>query len=131
MDPTQTITAGAAPAPGGGQWTDRERLPVVSPLPGIEIRVVSGERLTSCWFRIEPNTALPAHAHPHEQIGMVVEGAVTVAIGGEERRVGPGMAYVVPGGVEHSGRTGPEGVLVVESFAPVREDYVAAARGGR
>jgi hypothetical protein len=41
------------------------------------------------------------------------------------------MAYVVPGGVEHSGRTGPEGVLVVESFAPVREDYVAAAHEGR
>jgi quercetin dioxygenase-like cupin family protein len=127
----ETITPGAAAAPGGGQWAEREKLPRVEPRPGIEARVVSGEQMTSCWIRIEPETELPAHAHPHEQIGVVVEGAVEVTIGGEARRVGPGMAYVVPGGVEHSGRTGPEGVLVVESFAPVREEYLAAARRGR
>ena len=128
----ETITPGAERAPGGGgQWAERERLPRVEPRPGIEVRVVSGEQMTSCWIRIAPDTELPAHAHPHEQIGVVVEGAIAVTIAGETRRVGPGMAYVVQGGVEHSGRTGPEGVLVVESFAPVREEYLDAARRGR
>lgn len=127
-DGTAAATPGAAAIPGGGQWAERDKLPAVTPRPGIEVRVVSGETLTSCWIRIDPETDLPIHAHPHEQIGVVVEGAIEVTIGGQTRRVGPGMAYAVPGGVAHGGRTGPEGVLVIESFAPVREDYLEAAR---
>ena len=32
---------------------------------------------------------------------------------------------VIPGGVEHSARCGPEGATVIDVFQPVREDYRA------
>ena len=38
-------------------------------------------------------------------------------------------AYVIPGGVEHGARCGPEGATVIDVFQPVREDYKAKYTG--
>ena len=82
------------------------------------------------WIRIEPERELPIHHHPHEQIGVVLEGEIDLTIDGETRRVGLGGCYVVPGGLPHGGRTGAAGCLILESFSPPREDYLAGiARG--
>jgi hypothetical protein len=32
-------------------------------------------------------------------------------------------AFLMPGGVEHSGTAGPGGATVLDVFVPVREDY--------
>ncbi|HYO30465.1 MAG TPA: cupin domain-containing protein [Thermomicrobiales bacterium] len=116
-------------AGSGGRWARHDALPVVEPQPGITIRSVVGDKLHVAWIRIAPETALPIHRHPHEQIGVVLEGAIEVTIGGETRRVGPGDAYAVPGGVEHGGRTGEDGVLVLETFTPVRQEYLVPDEG--
>ena len=121
-------TLGAETAPGGAQWARREALPTLEPRPGIAVQSVAGNQLHVAWIRIAPETALPLHSHPHEQIGVVLEGAIEVTIGGESRRVRPGEAYAVPGGVEHGGRTATEGVLVLETFTPVRDDYLGTPR---
>ena len=123
-DPRETGTAGTGAAGRSGRWARHDALPVVEPQPGIAIRSIAGDRLHVAWIRIAPETALPIHHHPHEQIGVVLEGAIEVTIAGETRRVGPGEAYAVPGGVEHGGRTGAEGVLVLETFTPVRQEYL-------
>lgn len=105
-----------------------------APAPGVEVRVVAGEGLMTCWISLEPETALPLHDHRHEQIGVVVEGVIDVTIDGDTRRLGPGAAYVVPPHVRHAGATGSEGCRLIESFAPPREDYFdrsQAARRGR
>ena len=80
-----------------------------------------------CWVRIEPYRTLPIHRHPHEQLGVVLEGAVEVTVGNEARRLGPGDAYSVPPDVPHGGVTQAEACLVLETFTPVREDYLARA----
>ena len=113
---------------GGAQWAEYDRLPEFSPAPGLHLRMISGDQMMSCWNRIDPNVSLSRHSHPNEQVGIVIEGAVTVTIGEETRRLTPGMAYVVPGDVEHDAETGPEGVLLIESFAPARQGFVDLAR---
>jgi quercetin dioxygenase-like cupin family protein len=98
----------------------------MEPQPGISVQSIAGDRLHVAWIRIAPETELPLHRHPHEQIGTVLEGAIVVTIAGETRRIEPGGSYVAPSGVEHGGKTGPEGVLVLEAFTPVREEYLKA-----
>jgi len=105
-------------------WANRAELPSFAPSPGITAELVSGKALMTVWMRIEPATTLAVHHHRHEQIGVVIDGAIEVTIGGETRRVGPGGAYVVPPDVPHGGVTGSEGCLVLESFAPPRETFL-------
>lgn len=101
----------------GGDW------PAVEAAPGVERRVLScGEHLMIVQFTIQPGAEVPAHTHPHEQVGHIVSGRMRFRIGDEEREIGPGDGYAVPGGVVH-GATGITEVVAVDSFHPVREDY--------
>jgi hypothetical protein len=46
-----------------------------------------------------------------------------MVVGDEFHECGPMDAFVMPGGVEHSGTAGPGGATVLDVFVPVREDY--------
>ncbi len=122
-----TPTASDAGLPTAPTWASRDALPAFSPAPGVTVQVVAGGRLMTAWVRIEPDTALALHHHPHEQLGVVLEGAIAVTIAGETRPLTVGHAYAVPPGLVHGGVAGPHGCLVLESFTPPREDYLALA----
>lgn len=92
------------------------------PGEGVEIRAISGERMTMAFFRLSPGTGIPLHSHPHEQIGTVIKGSVTLVIGGKEVVVQKGGAYIIPSDVPHSGRCGNTATEVIEVFSPARED---------
>ena len=47
-------------------------LPAESVLPGIERRVVQGERQTMVRYTYQPGSVFPSHSHPEEQITVVV-----------------------------------------------------------
>src|SRR5262245_38526602 len=82
---------------------------------------------------LDPGSTVPLHSHPHEQLGYVVSGEITMTCGGETFVCGPGMAYAIPGGVEHAGTAGPEGCVAIDVFIPVREEYrerIERARAG-
>ena len=72
----------------------------------------------------ESGAVVEAHSHPHEQVGMVLEGHARFFIGDEERLLGPGDMFTIPGGVTH--RVVAEGgpVKALDIFHPIREDYV-------
>jgi quercetin dioxygenase-like cupin family protein len=91
--------------------------------PGIDARVINGERLTMALVDLEPNTPLVEHHHEHEQVGFIVQGSLTFVIGGETRELGPGDTYNISSNTVHSGVTGPRGAVVVDIFAPVRHDW--------
>ncbi len=76
-------------------------------------------------IRFEPGATVPLHSHPHEQLGIVLEGMQALVVEGVPHELGPLEAYVLPGGVAHSAYCGPEGALVLDVFTPVREDYQA------
>jgi quercetin dioxygenase-like cupin family protein len=67
---------------------------------------------------------VPLHSHPHEQLGIVLRGMLGLVVDGTPHELGPMEGYALAGGVEHSGYCGPEGVLVLDVFQPVREDYL-------
>ena len=114
-------------------WVRRSETPAFSPAPGIQVQPVIGEALMTCWIAMEPGAVVVEHSHPNEQLGVVVEGSVTITAAGETRTMVVGDAYVVPSDLVHEGVAGPEGVVLVETFVPIREAYreawEAVARG--
>jgi quercetin dioxygenase-like cupin family protein len=95
----------------------------VEAVPGVLRRVLScGDQVMVVQFRIAEGADVPVHTHPHEQVGHVVSGRMRFKIGDEERELGPGDGYSVPGNVPH-GAVGITDTVAVDSFYPVREDY--------
>jgi quercetin dioxygenase-like cupin family protein len=95
-----------------------------NPLPGITQKTISyGDKTLMVEFRLQKDSFLPRHAHPHEQIGYLVSGHLRLYIGGEPHDVLPGDSWCIPGGVEH-GADALEDTVAVEVFSPVREDYL-------
>jgi quercetin dioxygenase-like cupin family protein len=108
---------------GGGRYHSGEDWPEVLAVAGVRRRVLTcGDQLMVVQFAIDAGAEVPAHTHPHEQIGHVVSGRMRFRIGDEERELGPGEGYSVPGGVVH-GAVGVTDVVAVDSFHPVRDDY--------
>jgi quercetin dioxygenase-like cupin family protein len=92
---------------------------------GIVGRAVQGEQATLALLELAPDSIVPEHSHPNEQLGICVEGSLTFTVGGETREIGPGGTWRILGDVPHSVVTGPEGAVVVEVFAPARSDWHA------
>jgi quercetin dioxygenase-like cupin family protein len=88
-------------------------------------RPIFGSGATVDIVELEANAAVPEHSHPHEQIGFVLRGIMEMTIDGETRQPAPMEGFVIPGGVAHAGRSGPDGATVVDVFHPAREDIRA------
>jgi quercetin dioxygenase-like cupin family protein len=95
---------------------------------GVVGRVVAGEQMTFAVIELAPDTVVPEHAHVNEQIGVLVDGSLRFRIGDEERELEPGGTWCIPAHVPHDVQAGPEGAVVVETFAPAREDWGALKR---
>jgi len=63
------------------------------------------------------------HSHLHDQIVYVVRGHLKVTRQGKTFDIQAGDSFVVRGGIEH-GACALEGSLVIDIFAPCREDYI-------
>jgi quercetin dioxygenase-like cupin family protein len=91
----------------------------------VAVRAVHGERLTLGVVELDPNAVVPEHAHENEQLGLVLAGSVTFRVGDETRELGPGGTWSIPANVPHEVHVGPEGAVVVDIFAPGRDDWAA------
>lgn len=67
------------------------------------------------------------HKHPHRQVTYIESGVFDVQLGAEKKKQGAGDCYFVPPGVEH-GVVALEAGILVDVFAPAREDFLAAGR---
>jgi quercetin dioxygenase-like cupin family protein len=92
---------------------------------GIVGRAVHGEYATLSLLELEPNTVVPEHSHPNEQLGICIEGSLVFRVADETREIGPGGTWRVLSDVPHSVTTGPDGAVLVEVFAPARSDWHA------
>jgi quercetin dioxygenase-like cupin family protein len=90
---------------------------------GVVARRVQGERLTLAVVELAPNAIVPEHRHANEQCGLVIEGEVTFRVGSEERHLGPGGTWRILGDMPHEVVTGPGGAVVIDVFAPARDDW--------
>src|SRR5690348_9587095 len=90
---------------------------------GVTAKALFGEGAMLNLVELEPNSLVALHSHPHEQLGVILRGSMTLVVDGEDHVLSEMDAYTLPGGVEHEGIAGPEGALVLDVFQPVREDY--------
>ena len=92
--------------------------------PGVEIHTAAAEKMMLSDVTLTAGAVVEPHSHPHEQVGIVLEGRLHFFIGDEDRVLGPGEMYRIPGGVTHHvvAENGPARALDI--FYPIREDYL-------
>ena len=83
---------------------------------GITGRPVHGERITLAVVELEPGAVVAEHSHENEQLGIVLQGELTLRVGDEERTLGPGETWCIAPNVVHSGHAGPDGAVVIDVF---------------
>ncbi|MFW6226584.1 MAG: cupin domain-containing protein [Bacteroidota bacterium] len=66
----------------------------------------------------------PPHSHPHEQISYIAEGELHVFIGEEKHHLKAGDIFLVPSNVKHTIQTLTKRVRIIDSFSPIREDFL-------
>jgi unsaturated pyranuronate lyase len=87
--------------------------------------LVNGANITVLLSHWEPGATAPEHVHPHEQVGICLQGHVIVTIGGEDYPVGQGEFYHVPSGAPHAERNeGGELAVLADFFSPIRSDLL-------
>ncbi len=66
----------------------------------------------------------PPHSHPHEQVSYVVSGEINIFLNNEPTRLGPGDLFTVPPNLPHSVQLLSEHVRLVDTFSPIRQDFL-------
>lgn len=99
-----------------------DRLPVRQIFPGLRARLIHSDNVTHSWVEVDAGATFPEHQHPHEQIVSVLSGELNLVVDGEAHVLTPGVVFVIPPNVRHSGGS-RTGCRVLDAFAPVREDY--------
>jgi quercetin dioxygenase-like cupin family protein len=93
-------------------------------LEGIQIKtLVYGDQSLLSEFHLEKGSRLPLHAHPQEQTGYLLAGAMRLSIDGEVFEVKPGDSWCIPGATEHGAEI-LEDSKIIEVFSPIRDDYL-------
>ncbi len=108
-----------------GSWVDLEHTDGVNLGPGLFARPVVGDGCMITYVVWDCRGHAPVHSHAEEQIVLVLEGEVEMAMDGEKRVLTAGQAAVIPPWVSHSARGRSERSVTVEVFAPPRAAFLA------
>lgn len=66
----------------------------------------------------------PPHDHPHEQVSYVAAGEIVLFLDGEPTQLKAGDIFTVPPNVPHSVQLLTSHVRLVDTFTPLREDFL-------
>ena len=91
--------------------------------PGVCIQTCAAERMMLSVVDLAPHSIVEEHAHPHEQVGMLLSGRAIFHIGDEQKTLQAGDLYRIPGNVRHKVIALDEPVRALDIFQPIREDY--------
>jgi quercetin dioxygenase-like cupin family protein len=91
---------------------------------GFTFKEVHLRNLMMTWVEMEPGSILPEHRHPHEQITLLVKGALELTVEGKTRVMKHGDVAIVPSNAPHSGVVLDEATIAVDAWNPIREDYI-------
>ena len=104
-------------------FVEEENMSTKSIAPGVSIAVAGGDKAQMSFVTLTPGSQVPMHDHPHEQMGVVLEGEFVMVIGEESRTIKTGDKYVIPGGVRHGVTEVMVKSIALDIFSPPREDY--------
>jgi quercetin dioxygenase-like cupin family protein len=92
--------------------------------PGVNIATCVCEKMMMSLVAMEPGAVVEEHSHPHEQVGMVLQGKAIFYIGGEQKTLEAGDTFRIPGNVPHRVVVLDQPVKALDVFYPIREDYL-------
>lgn len=92
--------------------------------PGVTVNTCSAEKLMLSLAAFEPHAVVEEHSHPHEQVGLMLQGRAVFIIGGEQKTLKAGDMFRIPGNVKHKVIALDEPVKALDVFYPIREDYL-------
>ena len=92
--------------------------------PGVHIATCAGEKIMMSVVDLEPHSVVEEHSHPHEQVGMLLEGEAVFTIGGETKTLKAGDLYRIPGNVLHKVTAGDKPGKAFDIFYPIRQEYL-------
>jgi len=104
-------------------YFDIQKLKEKQLFDGVKIRTAFGEKSMMSFVYFEPNSLVPEHSHPHEQMGTVMEGKFELIVNGNSKIVEEGDAYLIPSNIKHSARALDEPAVALDIFSPPREEY--------
>ena len=107
---------------------DLARIAPIGIWEGVLARAVEGAQCSFAVVELDPGSVVPEHRHENEQLGVVLSGAVSMRIGDETREITAGDTYVIRPDLPHEARAGAEGAIVLDVFAPAREDWKSLDR---
>ena len=92
-------------------------------MPGFRGHFVHSEHTTHVYWDADEGASVPDHSHPHEQMGLMLEGEADFTIGDQQMRVTAGGMWRIPGGVVHKVVALERPVRAIDIFHPPREEY--------
>lgn len=115
---------GDGPAPGDACFVPAGTGSPHAIFPGVEILTNAGQAIMLSYVTFEPDSVVPDHSHPHEQMGMMISGRLEFTVGGVTRVLGVGDVWKIPGGVVHRVRAIDGPAVALDVFHPIRQDYL-------
>lgn len=113
-------------------FIDIDSAPRIAHVPGVETTILTGrhgEGMMMVLTEVSPGANVPAHSHPHQQMGMVYSGKAKMRIGAESRIIEKGNFCIMPSNVEHEAAcAGDEPFVMLDIFYPAREDFIERIR---
>jgi len=93
-------------------------------LPGLERKMLNGEKLSFARMNFVPGTKVPRHQHSNEQITLITAGTMLLQMDDREITLNKGDIILIPANVPH-GATAVGETESLEIFAPRREDWIS------
>jgi quercetin dioxygenase-like cupin family protein len=121
---TKSIVAAVAALVIGGVAFAQSQMAPVAQTAGVKRTVLqkfdvpAGDRETVvAMIELGPNADVARHTHPGPEVDYVLEGEVNLVVGSDPAKTfKPGDSFVIPEGVPHGGKSGPNGTKLIGTY---------------
>ena len=96
---------------------------------GVNARIFPGVEAMISVVNLQPNASGKIHNHPQEQWGIMISGSGIRIQNNDKIPVVEGDFWRTPGGIDHGFVAGKDGAIIVDVFAPPREEYKKEGTG--
>ena len=98
-------------------WSEVTPSPVAE---GITARTFVGDHVSTTTFELVAGAVIPRHAHPNEELGVVLRGGLRMSCGGDEFTLVAGDSFFVAPDTPHEGVALDDGCTLLECYSPPR-----------
>jgi quercetin dioxygenase-like cupin family protein len=102
---------------------DWDQVPEEELSPLIKRQVIHTPDMTLLRVQFKRGAFVPAHAHVHQQISMVMSGRLRIEVEGVETVLTPGSVLVIPSNANHLAEA-LEDTVDIDIFSPARTDWL-------